>query len=250
MLSGVALEYRFFDFNLKHSAGINAICEGASEDRVLVLNPDTVLTSDCLKNMLATHSPRQIVEARQFPFELVKPFLYDSGACSWVSGACLLIATEDFRTLGGFDAERFPSYCNDVDLCWRGYAQGIECRVATDAFIFHNKLFDKRSLSVSQGTEEAIESKVGYLMMADRYRPQEVEVTVQWLKKYEPLIVDIVMHIFESRSKAEPNDLAALRGFDLFSISKGVFGPTSPLQLHFAMRAFRAGSRFSPILGR
>lgn len=36
----------------------------------------------------------------------------------WISGACLLLAAENFRKLGGFD-ERIFMYMDEVDLCYR-----------------------------------------------------------------------------------------------------------------------------------
>lgn len=238
----ISFEYKFFNANLQHSGGTNTLCQEAEESRILMLNPDTVVARDCIANLLVAHSPGYIIEARQFPFELTKPFMIDDGACSWVSGACLLIATTDFQKLGGFDVSRFPSYCNDVDLCWRGYSKGIESRVATTAFVYHNKLFDTEAMTVRQGAGESLESKISYLLMADRYQKSQVDMALRWLRRNVPQQVEMIMDSFESRRKAGSSDVTMLQGFDLFSVAGGFFGPTSPLQLHFALRAFRSRS--------
>jgi GT2 family glycosyltransferase len=36
----------------------------------------------------------------------------------WLAGMCLVVSSEAFRALGGFD-ERYFMYCEDADLCLR-----------------------------------------------------------------------------------------------------------------------------------
>jgi O-antigen biosynthesis protein len=51
------------------------------------------------------------------------PWLRDTREVSAVTGACLCIPAELFRSLGGFDVG-FPNNYNDVDLCFRARAEG------------------------------------------------------------------------------------------------------------------------------
>jgi len=60
------------------------------------------------------------------------------GPIAWVAGICLVLRSEAFRRIGGFD-ERYFMYCEDADLCgrlvlagWR-FAVDPELRVVHDA---------------------------------------------------------------------------------------------------------------------
>ncbi len=53
-----------------------------------------------------------------------------------VTGACLLVATEAFRRLGGFEPALALSF-NDVDFCLRAAAAGLGSRVALHARLVH-----------------------------------------------------------------------------------------------------------------
>jgi N-acetylglucosaminyl-diphospho-decaprenol L-rhamnosyltransferase len=104
-----------------------------------VLNPDIRLSSDALGQLLAAGGPRDGLiaplimdadgraadSARRLPtpLQLMKRRLipHQRGAdpdFEWLAGMCLLLNSEAFRSLNGFD-ERFFMYCEDVDLCLR-----------------------------------------------------------------------------------------------------------------------------------
>lgn len=64
----------------------------------------------------------------------------------WVAGMCLLLPSDAYRRVGGFD-ERFFLYCEDYDLCARLYNQGYAIAVVPDACIVHEAQRDShRSL--------------------------------------------------------------------------------------------------------
>lgn len=54
----------------------------------------------------------------------------------WVSGCCLVVRRELFERLGGLD-ERYPMFCEDVDLCRRARALGFEVAWEPRAEIVH-----------------------------------------------------------------------------------------------------------------
>lgn len=58
------------------------------------------------------------------------------GAVDWVSGAAMAMRRETFEWLGGFSDEYFM-YMEDVDLCKRGKALGIETRYYPAATVRH-----------------------------------------------------------------------------------------------------------------
>lgn len=57
-------------------------------------------------------------------------------ATAAVTGACMAIRSELFRSLGGFDPA-FPVEGNDVDLCLRARAQGLKVIYTPDATLYH-----------------------------------------------------------------------------------------------------------------
>ncbi len=68
-----------------------------------------------------------------------------------VTGACLLVRAELFRSIGGFD-EVLKVAFNDVDLCYRIYEEGYYNIERNDTFLFHHE-------SLSRGNDAEDESK-------------------------------------------------------------------------------------------
>lgn len=54
-----------------------------------------------------------------------------------VTGACIALAAETFKRLGGFDAAHFPVEGNDVDLCMRAQAEGLKVLYDPYATLYH-----------------------------------------------------------------------------------------------------------------
>lgn len=85
-----------------------------------------------------------------------------------VTGACLAIASETFKALGGFDAANFPVECNDVDLCLRAWDHGYRVLYEPAATLYHLE-------SVSRGyNREAEQLKVANAansVLLDRWGP-------------------------------------------------------------------------------
>jgi hypothetical protein len=142
--SVAAPEYRFFGDNLYHSGGINELARGATDEWLLVLNPECYAAPDLLVELLdAVDDPRvAAVEARQIPLEHPKYYDPYTFATSWTSGACLLVRRAAYEAVQGFDADHFPMYCNDVDLSWRLRLAGHALRFAPSAAVFHDKRVD------------------------------------------------------------------------------------------------------------
>lgn len=61
---------------------------------------------------------------------------YDEASLDFAYGCALLVRTELFRELGGFD-ERFFLYYEDIDLCLRARAAGWEVAMAPAAHVLH-----------------------------------------------------------------------------------------------------------------
>lgn len=54
----------------------------------------------------------------------------------WVSGACLLLRNDDFKSLSGFDESIFM-YMDEVDLCYRARSRGLRVIFYPEACFLH-----------------------------------------------------------------------------------------------------------------
>lgn len=54
----------------------------------------------------------------------------------WTSGACMMIRSELFRTLGGFD-EDFFAHMEEIDLCWRMQNRGFYPYYCGSSTVYH-----------------------------------------------------------------------------------------------------------------
>ena len=139
--------------NLGFAAGCNRAAERARGDLLLFLNPDVILDSGALTELVNAHSRLPDVGAvagrmrnpdgsfqptcREFPTALnlfgsrgsalgklfsflsyTLPDYSEITAVPAAAGTCLLLQREFFERLGGFD-ERFFMYMEDTDLCFR-----------------------------------------------------------------------------------------------------------------------------------
>lgn len=56
----------------------------------------------------------------------------------YCSGVCLIVEAKKFREIGGFDDNFAPSYCEDVDLCFRLRQQGFRILYNPGSMIIHH----------------------------------------------------------------------------------------------------------------
>lgn len=119
-------------------------------DGFLVLNPDVVVSSQTINDLLVSlqnYYPRLAAanlfkdqefktlegSVRRFPYlwDFFSSLIFKSTRTTirrqgfnepchvdWASGAFLVFQAELYAALGGFD-ERYYLYCEDVDICWR-----------------------------------------------------------------------------------------------------------------------------------
>ncbi len=164
------------DGNVGFAAGNNRAAEHATGDRLLLLNPDTVVLDDAINRLLAfadgtpderiwggktlfadrTLNPKSCW-MRATPWSLFcqaaglsrfrsNRFLNPEQPDAWgrgrpsrvdiVSGCFLLIDRDLWNTLGGFD-ESFFMYGEEADLCLRAREHGASPAVTDDAVIIH-----------------------------------------------------------------------------------------------------------------
>lgn len=230
------IDYVFFAKNLHHSLGINRLCDSINEEAILILNPDSMLSSNTIEEMIKRYDGKNLIEARQFPIEHTKPFDHLTGKTSWSSGCCLLVPSNVFRSLQGFDHQVFPNYANDVDFSWRAKLLGSDSIVATNAFVYHDKKFDTETKSVVVSELEKSEGMLAYLLMSRKYRrDEEYSKTLQWLSSnYDG---------FSSIKKSLITRIPLINQFDtelieskFFSISGGIYGAADIYDLKMSER--------------
>ena len=145
-----ALSLDFWD-NPGFGEGNNRGARVASGDYLLLLNPDATVAPDCIERLVAA-----LEQDQQLGIAVPKVVLasepsiinsaglivntigygWDRGYLEWDagqydrsepilagSGCALMVRTEVFRALGGFDTPYFLYY-EDLDLCWRSWIMG------------------------------------------------------------------------------------------------------------------------------
>lgn len=175
-----SLTYEHFNANLGSSGGSNRLAEDCRESFILVLNPDTYPAPTMLERMLAQfHDPSVgAVDAHQLPLEHPKDFDPISGDSSWLSGSCMLVRTDIFHALSGFDSEHFFLYCDDVDFSWRVRLRGLRTVHEPRAVVFHDKRIDQDGRITATALEEFY-GCLGRLMLTHKFaRPDLVAETV------------------------------------------------------------------------
>jgi N-acetylglucosaminyl-diphospho-decaprenol L-rhamnosyltransferase len=139
-------------------ANHNRAFRHCSTDWFAVLNPDLRLSDDALSHLLATREPGDGLiaplvlnadgtsadAARRLPTPLQiarrrlrkRPHEPDPDF-DWLAGMCLMLNSDAFRSLGGFD-ERFYLYCEDTDLSMRMQLAGWRLRRVTNVKLTHD----------------------------------------------------------------------------------------------------------------
>jgi GT2 family glycosyltransferase len=169
------LTYDFFGENLGHSGGHNRLARRATNELLLLINPDAYPSPTMIVELInALSGPKVgIAEARQIPFEHPKEFDPATGDTSWVSGCCLLIPRSILEAVDGFSAEYFPLHCDDVDLSWRVRLAGFRVVHVPTAAVFHDKTLELSGYPRTSAAE-VYHSMLGRLMLCVRYSKPEI----------------------------------------------------------------------------
>jgi GT2 family glycosyltransferase len=132
-----------FGFNSGSARGHNLLAKDATADFLVLLNPDVILTPNFFMDVMRPFNElgdeAGIAEARQSPIEHSKDYDVETGETSWATGACTVIPRAVFEAVGGYDADTFFMYCDDVDLSWRVRLTGRKVIFLPDVPVFHAK---------------------------------------------------------------------------------------------------------------
>lgn len=87
----------------------------------------------------------------------------------YVSSAAMLIRSDLFDELDGFDPDTFPG-AEDLDLCWRALLAGARVMVAPDARARHHEAADERSTSDAPHERELARNRVRVALTCYSFR--------------------------------------------------------------------------------
>jgi GT2 family glycosyltransferase len=135
------IKYQFFNQNVGSALGHNRLADGVETDLLLIQNPDVVVSPRLLERLLEHFELPGVgmVEAKQLPIEHPKEYDPFTGETIWASAASAMIPVALFNQLGGFDAESFFLYCDDVDFSWLVRRAGYKVIFQPAAVAFHDK---------------------------------------------------------------------------------------------------------------
>lgn len=196
--------YSFFAQNKGSARGHNAIAEGCDADFLLVMNPDVVVSAETLQRLLLPFRLAGVgmTEAKQVPIEHPKSFDAGTGETSWAATACAMIPRPLFEVLGGFDANSFFLYCDDVDFSWRVREAGFRVIYQPAALAFHDKRLSASARWIASATEQYYSAEAA-LMMAHKWsRPDVLARYLREFKRSGVSEMENAVKAFEARRQA------------------------------------------------
>ena len=184
------LRYHEHPQNLGFIRSCNAAAELARGEYVCFLNNDTQVMPgwlDALVDVFRTRADAGLVGAK-----LVYPDgrLQEAGGIVWndasawnfgrlqnpaaadfnyvkeadyISGAAIMLPTELFRRLGGFDEHFAPAYCEDTDLAFRIRATGLKVYFQPASMVVHHE-------GISHGTDTSQGVKAYQVVNQNKFR--------------------------------------------------------------------------------
>lgn len=179
-----AIRYDFFGENLGSAAGHNRLAFGSQSQLIVTSNPDVVAGPRSLEIMARELADRSValVEAKQIPLEHPKAYDVISGATSWASTAFAMVRRSAFEEVGGFDADTFFLYCDDVDFSWQVRLAGHKLVFQPAATVFHDKRLSLGGGWQPTGAEQYYSAVAGMLLP---YKWSREDLAYQYLEYFE-----------------------------------------------------------------
>jgi GT2 family glycosyltransferase len=159
------LIYRKNSANVGFLRNCNLGAEMARGEFLLILNNDTQLTPGWLDALIRAFEENKNTGLAGPRFVYPAGWLQEAGAAilrdasavllgeggdpsqprynydrevDYCSGACILIKTEFFKKIGGFDQTFAPAYCEDTDLSLQVHQQGLKVIYVHDSVVIHH----------------------------------------------------------------------------------------------------------------
>ncbi|MEB3186965.1 MAG: glycosyltransferase family 2 protein [bacterium] len=186
-----AIDYVFFGKNLGSARGHNTLVTGhhqaplaRGDGFMMVMNPDVIVAHDALTNLaIRLKTPGiGLVEARQMPIEHPKDYDRRSGDTVWASTACVMLDERVFHQIGGFDADTFFLYCDDVDFSWRMRLAGWRVVFEPSAVAFHDKRLSPNGAWMTSAAERYYSAEAALLLAHKYSRPELVKDILRYFR--------------------------------------------------------------------
>jgi len=197
----LTIEYDFFGGNLGSARGHNRLAANAKTDFLVIQNPDVVAAPRLLETLLATFQSDStgMAEAKQLPIEHPKDYDPSTGETSWAATACAMIPRSLFERIGGFDADTFFLYCDDVDFSWQVRLAGYKVIFQPAAVIFHDKRLSNSGAWQPSDAEQYYSAEAA-LMLAHKWsRPDIVGAILKDFAAHGNAFTAKAMATFEQR---------------------------------------------------
>jgi GT2 family glycosyltransferase len=199
----LSIGYEFFGENLGSARGHNRLALPAMTDFILVQNPDIVVSPRLLINLLRAFSAPGIgmAEAKQLPIEHPKDYDPQTGETAWATTACAMIPLALFRKLGGFDADSFFLYCDDVDFSWAVRMAGYKVIFQPGAVVFHDKRLSDEGKWQPSSAEQYYSAEAALLLAHKWSRPEIVEKILADFRADGGQIFSRAVAVYEERKR-------------------------------------------------
>jgi GT2 family glycosyltransferase len=180
----IEIRYDFFGGNLGSAGGHNRLAAQNMADFLLIQNPDVIVSPRLLETVVQTFRTPGVgmVEGKQLPIEHPKEYDRITGETCWATTACAMIPGELFRQLGGFDADCFFLYCDDVDFSWMVREAGYNVIFQPAAVVFHDKRLSPQGKWQPSNAEEYYSAEAALFMT---YKWSRRDLTESFLKYFE-----------------------------------------------------------------
>lgn len=192
--------YDVFGSNLGSAAGHNRLAAQGSNSHLVILNPDALMEPQLLVEMVRTVADDVgFIEARQIPVEHPKEYDANTGDTDWGSTACAMIPRELFRALGGFDADTFFLYCDDVDFSWRVRLANRRVVYQPAARLFHDKRLTVNADWPSSNAERYFSAEAALLLAYKFSRDDVLRATLEAFSASSDPDLRKALHEFNDR---------------------------------------------------
>jgi GT2 family glycosyltransferase len=198
-----SVEYDFFGSNLGSARGHNRLVAQAEDGThfLWIQNPDIVVSPRLFFTVLEPFRRAGVgqVEAKQIPIEHPKEYDLVTGETEWTTTACVMTPLPLFREIGGFDADSFFMYCDDVDLAMRIRELGYRTLFQPAAVCFHDKRLSDDGKWQPSSAEHYYSAEAG-LMMAHKWSyPEKLKEILAYFEDSGEPALERAARVFRKR---------------------------------------------------